>query len=166
MADFMRCDIGVATAMVSIDLAATMSSNAAGPYTTNIVRLLQVQERRLANDDIRPRGFLRQAARHWSVACNHARACRCASAISRAVMSSEMSARHNIAISLPLSAAKLKNLCASIKSTFTPPLPVEYATPRSYKASAFPRAASKSRLSIRKFALFILLAIILPPHPL
>jgi hypothetical protein len=52
MADFMRCDIGVTTGMVSIDLAATMSSNAAEPYTANIVRLLQVQERRLTNEDI------------------------------------------------------------------------------------------------------------------
>jgi hypothetical protein len=68
----------------------------------------------------------RQAARRPSaMSASQARAWRWASAISRAVMSSEMSARHSWATWLPLRAARLNHLWASIRSTSIPAVPVE-----------------------------------------
>ena len=54
----------------------------------------------------------------------------------------------------PDRAARLNHLCASMRSTSTPPRPVEKATPSSNKASTSPRSASASRLRIRNSALF------------
>ena len=56
---------------------------------------------------------------------SQARAWRCASAISRAVISIAISARHCWPRVQPLRAARLNHLCASTRSTGTPPRPVE-----------------------------------------
>jgi len=76
-------------------------------------------------------GELSEPRRRSAMSLSQARAPRWASAISRAVMSSAMSARHSWAISLPLRAARLNHLWASMKSISTPPVPVEKATPSS-----------------------------------
>ena len=59
------------------------------------------------------------------MSASQARAWRWASAISRAVISSAMSARASWASALPFSAARLNHLWASTQSISTPPLPVE-----------------------------------------
>ena len=64
-------------------------------------------------------------AREIAEAQRQARAWRWASAISRAVISSEISARHSWPRSLPFRAARLNHLCASMRSTSMPCVPVE-----------------------------------------
>src|SRR5690606_20814380 len=87
------------------------------------------------------------------------RASRCASAISRGVISSEISARQALLSSCPDNEARLNHLCASTRSISAPSDPVEYITPRSKHAFTLPFSASASRLSIKKAALFMLLPI-------
>jgi hypothetical protein len=65
----------------------------------------------------------RPAVRHRRLGAR--RAWRWASAISRAVISSAISARQAWLRVSPDSAARLNHLCASIRSTMTPPRPVE-----------------------------------------
>ncbi len=71
------------------------------------------------------RDICRAPAARLTVSDSHARAQRWASAISLAVISSAISARHSWPRLEPFKAARLNHLCASMRSTSMPAVPVE-----------------------------------------